>query len=100
MVADRHSKNRRASYGYFATSFDIGIPLTSFPFHVEDSTDDLKKTTATGTNNQLSNESTEPAIYKIMRFLLDKKEKFASFCEDRGCMNKIRMKREATNKGT
>ena len=85
-------------------------PLTSFPFHVEDSTDYLEKTTATGTNFQLSNESDEPTIYKIMRFLrlenpylfpsfykVDNKEKFNSFCEDRGCMNKIRMKREATN---
>ena len=85
-------------------------PLTSFPFHVEDSTDDLEKTTATGTNNQLSNESDEPTIYKIMRFLRlenpyifpsfyksNKKGQFNSFCEGRGCMNKIKMTREATN---
>ena len=96
--------------GAFATSPLAMSPLTSFPFHVEDSTDYLEKTTATGTNFQLSNESDEPTIYKIMRFLrlenpylfpsfyeVDKKEKFDSFCEDRGCMNKIRMKREATN---
>jgi len=28
---------------------------------------------------------------------VDKKDKFNSFCEDRGCIDKIRMKREDTN---
>ena len=111
MVANQLPKDKSSGYvsGAFARS-PLDIPLTSFPFHVEDSTDDLEKNTATGVNDRLSNESDEPTSYKTMRFLrlknpylfpsfykAGKKKPYNSFCEDRGCLNKIRMKRQVTN---